>query len=1022
MAWTSEQSKAIFTRGKNIIVSAGAGSGKTAVLSERILQYCLDGGDIRRILVLTFTNAAALEMKQRITQKLTAANLKEQADAVEQAFITTFDAYSLSFVKKYAYELNLEPNIGIMDPSFLQLKRKQLTEGLFTQLYSEQHSSFFHLLKNYARQDDKMILEVVVSLVKQLDLIVDEERFCSEYEEKYFCPDFVKRALDRYEQIALKEFRLLAELLSSLDHDFFAENIKGWETLHELTIQSLQVDSYEDAFAFFQNRTLPKVSPTASEALKERKKECGNCWKEVKERYFSKYLSKEEMKEEYLSTKEDVLYLLSLAKQVYDRFKEYKKELLMFDYPDIAKMALYLVCNFERIHQEVSQSFDEILIDEYQDTSDLQEAFIQAISRQNCYMVGDLKQSIYRFRNANPSIFQKKYQSFKHSEQGVCIDLNMNFRSRKEVIEDFNLIFNRLMTEEMGDADYQNEHQMQFGLQEYEKTPKKWEYHMELLKYHSTEEFTEEEQEAFLCGREIMNLMKRPPLVFSKGEFRPLAYHDIAILIDKTNSFATFKKVFEYLGIPLSIEADMDLNQSILPKLFSNILLVLSQLNGEKDTAWRHALASVARSFIYSYTDEMVYDLIVKGKSFPILDDMEELNRRVGTVSYETLFFDICEKTDLFSKLTTIGDVENSLVVLEYIYQIFSTISKVGMDMDSASRYFISVFEEKIDLKYQVKTSASDSVRLMTIHKSKGLEFSYCFFPMLFSSFNTSDQKKKFGFSSEWGIYIPSVSEGLSDTFIKTLATDQMSREDISEKVRLFYVALTRTREKFYLITNADKENPNGRWTSFQRFTEKLNLDEFAKEVQESQLGLTKEYRKTVKSDSRWEGEERTYSWEMKSWAINHSKRISKKMEELMSDSLKNAVELGLEFHECLEVLDFNHPQIEELPVSDFMKKTLKKVLQHPVFQKISSAKTYHEYEFYLEKDEQSYQGIIDLLAVYEDHIDIIDYKLSSVSHEEYQRQLKIYADYVASVSSKKIHCYLVSILNQTIREVPIDA
>lgn len=1026
MAWTFQQEKAIYTRGQNIIVSAGAGSGKTAVLSERILDYCLKGNDIRKVLVLTFTNAAAMEMKERIRKKLIENHLEEQASAIDSAFITTFDAYSLALVKKYYFKLGLERDITIIDQALLSVQKTQLLDGLFTELYESKDKRFFSLLRKYAKQDDKNMKEIVLLLLGRLELIVDDTAYCETYEQTYYSEDFICGLVQEYEQLTLSKLKeievALNQLLEIAATDIASSKLYDQVLAVQQSLKSVQ--GYEQAYVVLQGLELPRVAPKADSFVKEHKKACTDMIKAIKEEYFSKYIFLKDMETELYSIKEDILYFLELSKTLGERLFEYKYSLMQFDYIDIAKMAIRLVTQFEDVHDEVSFQLNEILIDEYQDTSDLQETFIQAISRDNCYMVGDIKQSIYRFRNANPYIFKQKYEQYAKNDQGLKIDLTYNFRSRKEVLNNINEIFNVLMTDDCGDANYSLEHQMQYGLKKYEELEQNYNFSMNVLSYESIEDFTDEEVEAFICGKKIQALLQENVKCLKSVGYQKLCYNDIAILIDKTKSFTTFKKIFEYLGIPLSVEADMDLNASILPKLFANMLLMLSHFKrNERGVAFNHAIASIARSFLFECSDETIYLILQANQEHPILDIFKELSYSAGNVSYESLFHLLCNKLSIYEKLPKIGDVENSLVVLDYIYNLFQTISKAGMNLERASRFFADVFDQGIALKYKLPNSSGNSVHIMTIHKSKGLEYPICFFPMLGSAFNKADLKQNFGLSLRYGIYIPFASEGSSNTIVKPLVSEEIRKSDISEKVRLFYVALTRAREKIFLISNEKEYNPNvltqGNYGCFNHMVRSLNfVRSYYEKVDTSALELTKNYKLTKSMHQLPKGELLTYDTPSFESALISKKHISKELKELITEPLQSALERGLEFHECLEVLDFQNPNVDELPVSEEIKVTLKKCLAHPVFKSIQFAKTYHEHEFYFEAEDMSYHGIIDFFAEYEDHIDIIDYKLSSIDSAAYLNQLAIYKRYIMSVSTKPVDCYLLSILRQEIKKV----
>ena len=830
MAWTNEQLDAIHKRNTNIIVSAGAGSGKTAVLSERILEYCKNGGDIRRILVLTFTNAAASEMKERIRKKLLDNKLFKQADYIDSAYITTFDAYSLALVKKYYYKLDLSKSLGIMDGALIAIKRKQIIEQLFSELYASENIQFYNFLKKYSKQDDKDVIKIIDSLCSKFELIIDYDDFIKTYDEKYYSEEKLQHIVNEYEIYTAEEVYEFTLKLNELI------NISGTDTasnkLHDdllvISEKLNNINSYDDYYELFNTISMPRLSPKAYEGVKEAKKSLDDAYKNLKANVFSKYVFKEDMLNELKLIHNDILFLLNICNEVLARLLKYKKQVMQFDYTDIAKFAIKLVTDYEDVKSELKYFYNEILVDEYQDTSDIQEAFLSKIENNNLYMVGDIKQSIYRFRNANPYIFKSKYDSYAKNINGYKIDLSFNFRSRCEVLNNINTLFNKLMTESCGDANYILDHQMNYGLKAYESLVQAYDYNLDIYKYNKDDylDYNDDEIEAFIAAKEIKKILATKTKVFKNGEYRLVKYNDFAILIDKAKSFVTFKRVFEYLNIPLSIEADLDLKDSILPKLFSNILMLIYKLrNNEFDTQYKHSLASLARSFIYEYTDENIYKLIALSEHYPILDDLKELSID-NEESLEQLFYKICFKLNIYEKLALIGDVDNSLVVLEYIYKLFNMFQQTQMEMSDAVEYLSTIFETDVKLSYKLSSNSGDSVRIMTIHKSKGLEFPFCIFPLLSSSFNKADIRATTGFSPNYGIYIPYADEGKSNTIIKTLIANQIAKADISERVRLLYVALTRAREKMILIMN-DEEYPDltpKRFSSFHQMITYYNV------------------------------------------------------------------------------------------------------------------------------------------------------------------------------------------------------
>lgn len=1021
MAWTDKQQEAIYTRGSNIVVSAGAGSGKTAVLSERMLDFCLKGNNITEALVLTFTNAAAKEMKERIRKKLIDNNLQEQANLIDSASITTFDAYSLNLVKKYAYKLGISKDIKIIDQALQEVMNKRIIDGLFKELY-ETDEYFKGLLLRYTKQDDKELLDWVIKLNKSLDLIIDLDLFVDTYESKYYSQEQLNKVINDYNDYTKEEVNKIVFELEELERvsAYDSDSVKLNTAVNTMIAEIKSLNSYEEYCMYFSTHNLPVVRK-GSETVKELKKQVTESIKKMKETVFDRYVFESDMIDEITSIKDDTIYLLKMCIEAKNRLFQYKMSINSFDYIDIAKMAIKLVKTDDEVNRSLKYFFKEILIDECQDTSDIQEEFINAISNNNVYMVGDIKQSIYRFRNANPSIFKEKYDNYANGIGGIKIDLLHNFRSREEVLADINLLFNQLMTEECGDADYITSHQMRYGLKKYDEY-KEYNFNSSVITYNNEgyEEYSNEEIEAFICANSIKNIMDSKLKVFKKGSFNEISYSDFAVLIDKAKSFITFKQIFEYLNIPLSIEADLDLKDSILPKLFSNILTLIYKIkNNIKDIEYKHALASISRSFIYEYNDEDIYLMLNKYQYMPILSDFKYL-ANLNEISYSRLFYEICFKLDIYDKLALIGDVENSLVVLEYIHNIFKSLTDSRMKLEEAYLYLGEVFSSDISLKYKLKGDSSKSVRIMTIHKSKGLEFPVCYFPLLSSGFNKSEIRSEIGYDKEYGIYIPFVEDGKSDTIIKKLVANSILKKDISEKVRLLYVGLTRAREKMILISNDNyKEITNNNFSSFNEMIRKNNiLAKYYEPINLSDMNITSLYKDKTNNYNMDGNLTLNYDKLVISKQEIKTSNASKQIHKVIDDKMDFILSRGIKLHGILESLDFNNPNLEELDLDENDKTIINNVLSNDIFKNIKNGKSFHEHEFYFIKDDIEYHGIIDLFVIYKDHIDIIDYKLSNVDSEEYITQLNIYKEYIKTKYDKQINIYLLSLLKNEIKKL----
>lgn len=1037
MAWTLEQQHAIYDRGTNIIVSAGAGSGKTAVLSERVLEYAKNGGDIKKILVLTFTNAAAGEMKERIRKKLKDAYSKEQnqdkktilnnaINDIDLAYITTFDAYSLALCKKYYYKLNISSNISNLSAVIEGIKKDEIIEDIFKELYDKDDPIFFKILKEHTEKDDKPIKKYILNIYKGLELCIDIDEFINSYEMKFCSEDNVNLIINNFLNCLNKDISKLKDTLEGLitllsyDRNSFKkidilEN--QWSAFLD-DINNTKDDDFDTLKDIFTKFSVDNKK--GSEDTKKEHDKAKELIKNIKDNYFI-YESIDDIKNNIIENKDYILFLLNISKEVYDRLYKFKLSNMSFSFSDIARMAVKLLKNNEDIKNDIKNNLNEILVDEYQDTSDIQESFLQMISNNNLYMVGDIKQSIYRFRNANPYIFKNKYDAYSKNDGGVKIDLTKNFRSRSEVIDDINLVFSTLMTNDCGDANYKEEHLMQFGQQDYNKESQPYDFHTDILKYENTDDynkFSQEEIEAFIVGKKIKEIIESKVRVLKNGDYQGVTYGDFAILIDKTKSFVTFKKIFDYLKIPISVNADLNLKDSYLTNIFCNILcLIYKTKTCLFDVSYKHALASVGRSFVYSLSDEDIYKMIVLNDKYEIHEDILYL-ANLKDISYTDLFYEICDRLKIYEKLSLIGEVDNNLIVLNSISNLFKSFNDLSFDLEEVYNYFSKAIDGKFEIKYSIEEEASNAVKIMTIHKSKGLEYPYVFLPLLQSAFREDYDKS--GLSKKYGIFIPNISNRVEKPCaVKKLGMLEEKNENVSERLRLLYVAFTRAREKLILIIDEkekEKDNENN-FNSFKDMIKYLELDDFVKNINLDDFGITNEY-KFINTIDFNVGKNIINYETLDDLETEEKTHASKTMHTLPSkESLEN-LKLGTQFHEALEALDLKNPDIDNLPTTSFIKTRITNLINNPIFKDIKEGNDYHEYEFYKEIDGQMVHGIIDLFIVYKDRVDIIDYKLSSTDSIEYVRQLNLYKKYLSDIYKREINIYLLSILKNEIKKL----
>ncbi len=1037
--WTKEQKEAIEESGTNIIVSAGAGSGKTAVLSERVLYKLKNGIHIDELLILTFTRAAAEEMKDRIRKKIKKdETLKRELDALDSSYITTFDSFALSVVKKYHYLLDIKKDIAITDESIITLEKTRIIDRIFESKYGVDDLAFERLVKRFSLKSDKPLKRVIGELIKKIEGFIDRKAYIDFLKTDFWEDEHLSDIAIDYEK-AIFELQKNVELELEKCYPYFESDYI--QSLDDVVLPIINAKTIEELKSYKSYRlpNLKRGSDDETKKVKERfKKSIDELFKLLE------YGSIDEVKKDILSTKELTLAIVDIIEHYFEELDRYKKENDIYTFSDIASYAIEILKTFEEARLELKNRFKEIMIDEYQDTNDVQETFISLIASDNVYMVGDIKQSIYRFRGSNPIIFKDKYDRYSTNSGGKKIDLIKNFRSRSEVLENINRIFDLLMDDNLGGAAYTVSHEMVYGNTAYdEKRAAATDYNCDILEYELPEDksFTSTEIEIFAIAKDIKARLASNFQVFDKesGEMRPFKYSDAVIILDRSKFFADYKRIFEYLGIPLTILKEEELNSSIDIMIIKNIVdFILRIKEGDFGIEFRYDFLSIGRSFLYEYSDQYLFETI-KNKSYKDTDLYRDFSKIIDFNSktiYEIMLY-ILDTTRFYDCLYRVGDYENTNLRITKLLDIATNLSDMGYSIYEFRDYLSDIVEQDLEIKYTSSIGDSDSVKILSIHKSKGLEYPVCYFADLDHDFNTKELKSKFIADTKYGIITPLTVENEKDkdTLAKELYKRSFMREEISEKIRLFYVALTRAREKMILIlpkkdTVKLEKNRVGTIEEIRRLKFKGLKDfiygiqdylpSYVKDLDISTLNLTKDYlyNKDIKSDEDISEED---AFEVKELDIESKeisrKRFSKDLPELLTKENKKNMDLGTKVHEILEFLDFKNYDPSSIE-DEFIRSKIDGFMKSDLMKDIAQAKIYHEYEFVYEEGDFIYHGSIDLMLEYEDHIDIIDYKLKNTADEHYLDQLNGYKHYIAQISNKPVSIYLYSIIDGTVNSL----
>ena len=1025
MAWTNEQKEAIYTEGINIIVSAGAGSGKTAVLTERVLEKVKKGISVDNLLILTFTKMAAKEMKERIGDKLKKEGLTSELAKLDTADITTFDAYALSVVKKYHYYLNVSKDINIIDGSVITLYKRKILKDIFEELYEENNHEFIDFIQEYCIKDDKDIFEFILNINSKLDLKTNKREYLDNYINTVYDEVKIDNDIDNYIKVILKLISNINDYLEYIDDDDYLAK------LYDVISPLLSAKSYDDIKSNISIK-LP-ILRGASDITREYRDKIKNTIDEIKK--LTTYDSYDDIKRGILSTKGNAKVIIDIIKKLDDITYNYKVKYNSYEYSDISALAIKLVRDNKEIREEIKNNLNEILIDEYQDTNDVQEEFISYISNNNVYMVGDIKQSIYRFRNANPYIFKNKYDTYSNNIGGIKIDLNKNFRSREEVINNINLLFDRIMDNDIGGADYSLSHRMIYGNLMYKGDgDNKEDNNFSVYNYLNDTTFKNNEVEAFIIADDIKNKINSGYRAFGKDTngVREIKYSDFAILLDSSKSFDLYKKILEYNGIPTSIVKSVNLTDGEVVLVIKNIISFIIKINDNKiDNEFKKLFISIGRSFLFNTDDNVLFDYFLNNnfKDSDIYKISYNITKRLDTISLEEIIDLIVDNFDFYNKLFLLGDYNANILRIQKLKEITNSLINLDYDIYDYQKYLDDIISNNLKLEYSVNDNSTDTVKIMTIHASKGLEFGVCYYGELYNRFNNSDAISKYSYDNKYGIILPYKDKFLYNTIYHNLSYRDYVMENISERIRLFYVALTRAKEKmiFILPSNTKEDNKiigdiidnsiRGKYNSFASIMYSLEsiTKDYYKNIDINDINLSKDYNmisnNNYKEHLKLINDKIGVNTTCIPSSIKENKTFSKKDIHIVTKEEENKLLYGRLVHELFECTDFN--DLDNL--SDNNKKIIERFLEKV---DISHANIYKEYEFIYEEDNTTYHGIIDLMLEYQDNIKIIDYKLKNINDEAYIKQLNGYKNYIEKLFNKKTSIYLYSITLNTLEEI----
>lgn len=864
MKWTQEQQNVIDFRNRNILVSAAAGSGKTAVLVERIIGKITDKNnpvDIDRLLVVTFTKAAAAEMRERIgnaIEKLLEEhpedeNLRRQQTLLHNAQITTIDSFCLFVVRNHFEEIGLEPNFRIADPGEIKLLEMDVLNEVFEREYERQTPQFLGLVDAYSdKRSNKAVKDMVskiytqsasnpwpkewvTSLIKPYMADSAEELLATEmmqgiyvYVKSILC-DMPAR-LESYRQIAISEPGLEKYAVNiANDIDAFAgvEEIEDFADLGAFCEKIIAAMGNLSAIRGFEGDVQKKES--VSEGRNGIKKEV----KEIYTRYFA--MSLEELVEQLQRMRGIAEELIRVTLCYMDALDARKKEKRVMDFADIEHAALRILVDEQTKEQratslEFKHQFEEIMIDEYQDSNQVQEEIMCATSREslgeyNMFMVGDVKQSIYRFRLARPELFMEKFATYDLTEsKKQRIDLHKNFRSRKEVLDFTNDIFYKIMAMDLGNVAYDADAALYYGANYAESDQMKAEvllYETESMEEQADDmdSLNKRELEARMIAKRIQELKSSMQITDkSTGEQRSLRNNDIVILLRSLSGWANeFVSVLGDCGIPAHVSTSTGYFSTVEVQTILSFLKILD--NPYQDIP----MAAVLKSAIVGLDNEELAELaltegatsfaeavmqqletVTEGKLYVFAQLYKRLREKVVDTPIHLLLDMLLEESGYGDYVKALPAGTQRKANLDMLVEKAVAYEKTSYKgLFHFVRYIDQLQKYEIDFgEADVTGENEDVVRLMTIHKSKGLEFPVVFVAGIGKQFNESDSRDKMAIHPDMGLGLDEVSVSprvKRKCLIRSEIAERIRRDNLGEELRVLYVALTRAKEKLIL-------------------------------------------------------------------------------------------------------------------------------------------------------------------------------------------------------------------------------
>ncbi|PKK40608.1 ATP-dependent nuclease, subunit A [Clostridiaceae bacterium JG1575] len=878
--WTTQQLEAIEYHEESLLVSAAAGSGKTAVLVERIVEMVQgpQAVDIDRLLVVTFTRAAAAEMRDRISLRLAGAlderpsdeTLTRQMALINRASIMTIDSFCKKVMDENFHLVDLDPDYQLLDENEASMLMAETMDDVLATAFEEGDPGFLHLANTFGGSwDDGHLVEMVLRLYRFSRSGADPRGWIAGLETSYplsgaslketpfFAPlkEEVLFLLEEAQTLARYLMEELAQdpaLQDTAYGPFFADETAQIEGLLPEALEAkeyCQLQRLAQKVVFQRLPTVRGVDSLRISILKEIRAEYKKLLCDTLQEWLA--VSESDLLALMRKMRQPVAALSALTLRFYDALQEKKRRKNRADFADLEHFCLSILRGPDGQPTEVARGyqtyFAEILIDEYQDSNDVQEAILTAVSKnqENLFMVGDVKQSIYRFRRANPELFLEKYQRFlpvgaPGTTGGRKIQLYRNFRSRPEVLWAVNELFFAIMSQKAGELDYTTEEALIYGAS-YDAAHS-LPIEVDLLDVQSRigGESDEEkdlddlegvELEALHVANRISDWMRQGTMtVEDHGAKRPLAYRDIVILLRATSSYAAiFEAALKQQNIPVFSDTGTGYFESLEIRTVMSVLRVID--NPRQDIP----LLAVLRSPFGGFSEDELVSVRKSKRGVLLLDALKECSQSGDSPARERaaeflerlehwrssalhmpldqFIWSLLQETAYYEYAGAMPGGAQRQANLRSLFQRAGAFEKTSFKgLYHFIRYIDAMREGSKDYgPARTMGEAEDVVRIMSIHKSKGLEFPVVFVSQMNKQFNRRDQYGDLVLHAKQGLGLRHEDAGRGtkeDTLPRRLLVSRINQEAISEEMRILYVAMTRAKEQLVLtghVQNVEK-------------------------------------------------------------------------------------------------------------------------------------------------------------------------------------------------------------------------